>query len=54
MITFQQIKVTRIKLGTVVKRIYSGSDEREASAFAHKWGGIHFQYLPDLWRVIIN
>jgi len=36
-----------------VKRIYGCSDEREASRFAHLFGGIHYEYLPNYYRIVI-
>lgn len=53
MVSFSDIKVVRFKLGVSVKRIYSSNGgEREASEFAHKWGGVHYEYLPGVYRVI--
>lgn len=52
-IEFQEIKVVRFKLGAAVKRIYSCDNEVDASMFALRFSGIHYEYLPGIYRVII-
>lgn len=35
------------------RRVYRASDLDEAKAFVNKYGGSYFEYLPDVYTVII-
>lgn len=53
MITFQEIRVKKIKLGTAVKRVYKAESESEARSFANLFYGFAYENFPDEWCVII-